>query len=120
LFYDVDDLDWILVLPEPQHPPSERAQVGIRVTVPGLVSRELGDPPLVVGGWNRGVKGARVPETTIDEHGDVLAAEQHVRPATRQLRKRPVDPVSQPSTMSFPTDNDLGGCVPTSRATHAD
>ena len=66
------------VLPDSDYLPAHVSQVLIIGSVAIHVPLEFGRPVFVVAGWHRGVFGATVPETSIDEDSDFLRWEDDI------------------------------------------
>jgi len=80
----------------------------IGLAIPLLVASEFGCPPGGIGGGRRLVLRAAVPEAAVDEHSDLGASEQDVRPTAGHVGQCLVDAIPEPQPMEFPTEEQLG------------
>jgi hypothetical protein len=69
-----------LMLPNPHHPPTRRAQGAAHFPVARPISSEFLSPERRVVARRRGVNRAGVPETTVHEHGQPQLGEDEIRP----------------------------------------
>jgi hypothetical protein len=69
---------WVLVLPEPQHPPALSFKLCIGIPVTPLVGADLVDPVSCVCFRLNIVFGASVPEAAVHEYSETLSGEYEV------------------------------------------
>ena len=70
------------MFPHPCDVPTRCGELGVSVAVSRHVGLQLLTPPLAVGLRKRGMQGARMPETSVDEHRNVRSCECQVDPPT--------------------------------------
>lgn len=97
-----------LVLPSPNHSPSSFDQHRVGVVVPIAVAPDFVGPEPRVGLRGRVVFGAAVPETPVDEHGDLRPREYEVRPPVQRRDRAIVDAISQARGVCGAPDSELG------------
>jgi hypothetical protein len=97
-----------LVLPNPNHSPSGLAEQLVGVGVPLPVVSDLVGPERRIGLRDRVMFWTAVPETAVDEHGDLRAREYKVRPPVQRRDRTDVDAISQARSMCGPPDSELG------------
>jgi hypothetical protein len=68
----------VLVLPNPDGRPAAPFEAGDRLEIPLAVASQLRSPVRGVGPWRGPVDGTRVPEATVQEHGNLLSGEGDV------------------------------------------
>jgi hypothetical protein len=88
----------VLVLPDPDDPPTRCDQQAVDPIVSLPVSIELRSPILAVCLRHVAVVGAAMPEATIDEYRDSLGREHYVRPMSNASYRAPVlkEPQTEP------------------------
>jgi DNA (cytosine-5)-methyltransferase 1 len=87
--------------------------------VPLHVAGQLGGPPGGVAAGCCLVLGAAVPEATVDEDGDLGAAEQEVGSPARHAGEGGVDSISKTPPVKLASKEDLGLCVACSLPGHS-
>src|SRR4051794_18468404 len=70
----------VIVFPDADNVPSLCAEPRVRIAVAGDVGAELAVPPVGVVLGHRSVRGANVPEATVDEHDDLRANKEEIAP----------------------------------------
>lgn len=113
-----DDEFGRLVLPNPNHSPSSLDEQLVGVGVPLPVASDLVGPERRVGLRDRVVFWTAVPETAVDEHGDLCAREHEVRPPVQSRDRTEVDAISQARSMCGAPDSELGLRVATAVRLH--
>lgn len=99
----------VFVLPDSKHRPMKLTQSTIGVYVPLDVRCEFLFPPVSVCSRSGSVFGAHVPETSIDEDGDLMTWENDV--GTAPLEHRIVDSIAEAASMEPTSNCHLGGGV---------
>lgn len=72
--------EWILMLPDPDHPPAERPQRVVVLPIATAIRVKLVYPEGRIRRGHMAMFGACVPEAAVNEHGDSRSGENDVRP----------------------------------------
>lgn len=108
----------ILMLPEPQHLPAQGFKRSVCLPVPLHVARQFRRPVVHVALRSGSVRGTRVPETAIDEHGNSGTREYQVGSRTQFWRKSEVDPVTKPGGVDEPSNGEFRRGISTTISLH--
>jgi hypothetical protein len=88
------------MLPDTHHAPSESFEGLGLALVPGDVGRELVGPEIVPCSWSNVVFGAAMPETAVNEDGDLSAGEDDVGSSCGGLVMEAIASISTPQGLS--------------------
>ncbi len=109
----------VFVLPDPHHPPPSSDQPRLVFAIALDVARNLRTPVAAVLGWWLRMRGASMPETAVNEHGNALSGKYHVRPRRAPFdRNGMVDPKPQSAAMQFRSQRCLRLGIPAANTTH--
>jgi len=117
--YQISRRSDIGVLPEAQNGPTEVVEMLVGLPVALDVAGQLGRPPFLVRHGVCRVRGAPVPEATVNEDRDMRPGEEEVCAATRKARDRVVDAEPEPATVQLPAEEELRFGVPATLPGHA-
>lgn len=115
----ISGVGWTFVFPDPDHGPSLRRQLLIRLAVPLDVPTELSLPPLAVGPRLSLVFWAPMPEAAVHEYDESLGRESHIGATAQEAWKREVHPEPESPSVEESTEGQLGSRVTTPLARHA-
>lgn len=90
---------------------------GLTITLD--VASKLGRPPGAVGSRRSLVLRAPMPEAPVDEHGDFRSREKKIGTSARHAGEGGIHPVSQPPSVQFPPEEELGCGVSSPLPGHA-
>ena len=96
------------MFPNPDYSPARGTQLAVGSFVALNVRLYFALPPLGVGPRLDVVIWTPVPETAIDENGDALPREYKIGSCAELGDRTLVNPIAQPATMRFRTDQTLG------------
>lgn len=111
------DVLGVFVLPESENYPACASQTCVRLGVPLLIAGKLGQPIRAVPYRRAAMFWARVPETTVDEDGDLLTREHDVC-ALPIVERRVVHPVPEAPAVKQASNRDLWSGITPNVAFH--